>query len=118
MSTELVWNISDQLDNELKSMVISVLGKTIAPGKCVKVPMSVIKSAHQLKKLEAAGLIFIGKEPGYQASKKALVLPDKVARSHGEVPTDAIVAEAPKAVDNALKEDDYSYGFKKKKSKF
>jgi hypothetical protein len=121
MSQEYVWNISDHPNTDVKPMVISVLGKSVSPGQFIKVDAASLKSAHQVKKLEEAQIVFIGRElpPEYKEHKSPVraALSGNTNRSHGVTSKKEVAKEVSKAVDSALKEEKLDY-FKKKKGRF
>lgn len=97
---EKIWNISPSTR--------MVLGRTIAPGKFIRVPPERMKNAHKIMGEVADGLLFVGAQlppallRAQNPAKAAFTL--GAARAHGTVPVEAVSAEASAAVETKLVE--------------
>lgn len=83
-----IWNITDHPSTEIAPQSVMVLGRTLHPGRSMRVEESRLEKAYKVDKDVAAGLLFIGEQPpmDYQAfrSVSRARLPRGVARAHGE----------------------------------
>lgn len=97
MAMTRIWNITDDVNPDVKPQNLMVLGSLVKPGRSVQVDEARLKAAHKVKKDVAAGLLFIGKTPplSYARSKTpARAKLDKgVKKAH--VPTKPVVEKAP-----------------------
>lgn len=104
-----IWNITDHPKTDAPGVTWMVLGRSVKPGRFVRIPDARLVRAHKVQKDVEAGNLYIGEQPppDYVKAKKPprATLEAGVARSHGEVPTEAIAAEAPAVVEKVLTED-------------
>lgn len=100
MQMERVWNISDDPRTKCTPITIMVLGKAVAPGSFVRVPVDRLKLAHKIHKDVERKLLFIGRLPpkSYMAIKKPprAELAPGVARAHGPLKGPEAQKPAPK----------------------
>ena len=108
MSTERVWNITDDPTTKVKAKTMMILGRSCLPGRFVQVDSELLKNAHKLQEDVERHLVFIGAQPpvAYTQSKKPAraPYPKGAARAHGEVPVEAIAAAGPATVEKVLHE--------------
>jgi len=108
MSTERVWNITDDPTTKVKSQTLMILGRSCLPGRYVQVDSEMLKNAHKLQEDVEKRLVFIGAQPpvAYAQSKKPVraPYPKGSARAHGELPVAAIADAAPATVEKVLHE--------------
>jgi len=87
MSTERVWNLTDDPTTKVRSSTVMICGLTCLPGRFVLVSGEMLKTAHKLHEDAAKGLVFIGHEPpaAYVSAKKAARAPfrEGATRAHG-----------------------------------
>lgn len=93
MSLTRIWNITDDVNPNVKPQNIMVLGTLLKPGRSVQVDEKALVKAHKVKKDRDAGLLFIGKNlPSSYLRAKAPArakLPAGVAQAHAPVLTPA-----------------------------
>jgi hypothetical protein len=127
MSEAYIWNISDHPATDVKPMVVMVLGKNIAPGRCLKVSAEDLAVAKKVQKLAGDKVVHIGKDlpADYISAKKGTkaTLSKGIARAHGEMPTEAIAEDAPKAIEDVKvveteTETDSEGSYKRNKKRF
>lgn len=97
MAMTRIWNITDDVNPDVKPQNLMVLGSLVKPGRSVQVDEAKLKTAHKVRKDVNAGLLFIGKAPplSYSRTKKpARAKLDKgVKQAHA--PAKPVVEEAP-----------------------
>jgi len=125
MSTVRVWNVTDDPTNDVTPHNRMVLGKTLKPGRSVKVDTERLAKAHKVNREVEAGYLHIGDQPpaAYTAAKsKKRAKPDArqvqngrmvgsapgVSRAHGPVavaPSEEIKVEDKVEVKDEVKSE-------------
>lgn len=123
MAMTRVWNITDDVNPDVKPQNLVVLGSFLKPGRFVAVDEALLVRAHKVHAAVKAGLLYIGKKPPstYAMMKKPprAKLADGVAKAH--VPGQAKKAapgkapRAPAAAPPKVAEDKSSLLKKKKR---
>lgn len=105
MSMTRVWNVTSDPSTDVELQNLMVMGRLLRPGQSMQVDDAKLKTAHKVQKDVGLKLLAIGKgTPAYLAAGAKARLPATVARSHGEVPVEAIAADAPAKVEAVLSE--------------
>lgn len=108
MGMTRIWNVTDDPSTDVVAQKVVVLGKEIMPGRFIQVDEAVLERAHKLQAEIDQKHVYIGKNPPgrYAAIKKPAKagLNVMIARSHGEVPVEAIKAAAPGVVEEKISE--------------
>jgi hypothetical protein len=106
MSMTRVWNVTNDPSTDVLAQNLMVLGKLLKPGQSMQVEEASLKTAHKVTKDVGLKLLAVGKTPpSYLVAGVKATLPVTVARAHGEVPVEAIAADAPAAVEDKLSEE-------------
>jgi hypothetical protein len=121
MGMTRIWNVTDDPSTDVVAQKVVVLGKEIMPGRFIQVDEAVLEHAHKLKVEIEQKHVYIGKNPPaqYASVKKPAKagLNPLIARSHGEVPMEAIKAAAPAVVEEKMAETPAVEGTSKKKNR-